>query len=69
MKELLTGVIGSGRVVRIILGGWEKAGVVSLLNITISDFLEEVVRAEDGPAIRAMYREKLTPFPNKFKGW
>lgn len=44
MSGLCIGFIGGGRVVRIILGGWENAGLLPLLNITASDSSEESLR-------------------------
>jgi pyrroline-5-carboxylate reductase len=58
MKGLRIGFIGGGRATRIILGGWEKAGLLPLLDITVSD-------SSDGPleTLRMQYPQIQT-----FKG-
>ncbi len=44
MTGLRIGFIGGGRIVRIILGGWEKAGILPLLDVNVSDSSEETLR-------------------------
>lgn len=44
MSGLNIGFIGGGRIVRIILGGWEETGILPLLSITVSDPSEVSLR-------------------------
>ncbi|MBP1929976.1 pyrroline-5-carboxylate reductase [Methanolinea mesophila] len=44
MKRLRIVFIGGGRVVRIILGGWDKTGLLSQMDVAVCDTSEETLR-------------------------
>jgi pyrroline-5-carboxylate reductase len=65
MKEKTIGFIGGGRVARIILGGFKKAGRMAAEEVI--DLIPVKPLGEEKMTIRAMYSSKLRPLYEKLK--